>query len=436
MKYVYRYVNFESLKDHNLVLRNKYNFTDLADLLYLSYEVLKDGRSVEHGNLQLPNCAPGETCNVSIPYTTEVKNDGEYIITFSLRLKNDCSWVKRGYAVVEQQFKLNADAKASCVSVADPTFVQQQHRQLPAIAEKGKLKVKGNSVTGERFKISFADDGTIAEWLYDGKSLVESGTGPDFNGFRRIANDNISLGATGGVAENDNKEEGALTGSKNLVSAPKRVGKNVVAQTSVSNGKDTHNIQYTIYPDGRVDMRIAFNNSSTETRRVGVTMQFAPELENVEYYAKGPWSNYIDRQRGSLLVLHQRRWTVRLGVPGRQGQLDVDRRQGGHDSSDADDRRSREQGDAGDGVDRQLHRDDFDGAHEDLDLAARDLWQQSQHGIHITYQPGQGEALFVRHLRGRRADPLLQALSFGGWRDGRPQGPHHRYDSGRCCGSS
>ena len=48
-------------------------------------------------------------------------------------------------------------------------------------------------------------------------------------------------------------------------------------------------------------MRIAFNNSSAETRRVGVTMQFAPELENVEYYAKGPWSNYIDRQRGSLL---------------------------------------------------------------------------------------------------------------------------------------
>ena len=48
-------------------------------------------------------------------------------------------------------------------------------------------------------------------------------------------------------------------------------------------------------------MRIAFNNSSTETRRVGVTMQFAPGLENVEYYAKGPWSNYIDRQRGSLL---------------------------------------------------------------------------------------------------------------------------------------
>ena len=82
--------------------------------------------------------------------------------------------------------------------------------------------------------------------------------------------------------------------------APKKVGKNVLVETSVSNGKDTHHINYTVYPDGTVDMRIAFNNSSSDTRRVGITMQFAPGLEQVEYYAKGPWSNYIDRQRGSV----------------------------------------------------------------------------------------------------------------------------------------
>ena len=126
-------------------------------------------------------------------------------------------------------------------------------------------------------------------------------SGPDFNGFRRIANDNISLGATGGVAENDNKEEGALTGKKLLVKAPHKVGKNVEVETSVSNGKDTHNIVYTIYPNGTVDMRVAFNNSNAETRRIGISMQFVPGLEQVEYYAKGPWSNYLDRQRGSLL---------------------------------------------------------------------------------------------------------------------------------------
>ena len=48
-------------------------------------------------------------------------------------------------------------------------------------------------------------------------------------------------------------------------------------------------------------MKVTFENSSVDTRRVGITMQFAPGMENVEYYAKGPWSNYIDRQRSQML---------------------------------------------------------------------------------------------------------------------------------------
>ena len=86
-----------------------------------------------------------------------------------------------------------------------------------------------------------------------------------------------------------------------MVSAPKKQGKNVMVETAVTNGTDTHQIVYTIYPNGTLDMKVITNNSSAETRRIGITMQFAPGFENVEYYAKGPWSNYIDRQRGSLL---------------------------------------------------------------------------------------------------------------------------------------
>lgn len=34
-------------------------------------------------------------------------------------------------------------------------------------------------------------------------------------------------------------------------------------------------------------MKVTTNNSSEETRRIGITMQFTPGFENVEYYAKG-----------------------------------------------------------------------------------------------------------------------------------------------------
>ncbi len=305
VKYVYRNVDFVSFAGKKLTLKNKYAFTDIADILSLRYTVLRDGKPVETALLAIPSTQPGTTSTVDIPYTTAVEAGHEYIITFSLPLKQTTTWAEKDYAVAEQQFALTADDNAACASVADPTFVQNRDVQLATIAPKGKLKVKGNAITGDDFTLEFNADGTIKQWTYRGTQLVVPGAGPDFNAFRRIANDNVSLGATGGVAENENKEEGAIGGKRQLTAAPKKAGKNVVAQATVSGSKDTHVIDYTIYPDGTVDMRVTFSNSSEDTRRTGITMQFAEGFENVEYYAKGPQSNFIDRQRGSLLGLYR-----------------------------------------------------------------------------------------------------------------------------------
>lgn len=302
VKYVYRDADFVGFKNHKATLKNKSAFTDLADAYTLTYRILADGKEVEKGAAAVPSCKPGATCEVDIPYTTAVSADKEYVVELSLNLKNNASWAKKGYSMVATQFKLGADAAVASVPVADPTFVEQPHGTLPVIGKlKGKLKIEGRKVVGKNFAISFAENGTIADWTFNGKQIVMSEAGPDFNGFRRIANDNISLGATGGVAENENKEEGAISGQKHLVKAPTKQGKNVVVETTVGNGKDTHAIVYTIYPNGVVDMKVTFENSSVDTRRVGITMQFAPGMENVEYYAKGPWSNYIDRQRSQML---------------------------------------------------------------------------------------------------------------------------------------
>ena len=302
VKYVYRDADFVGFKNHKLTLKNKSAFTNLADAYTLTYRVLADGKEVEKGTAAVPSCQPGATCEVDIPYTTVVSADKEYVVELSLNLKNNASWAKKGYSMVATQFKLGADAAVASVPVADPTFVEQPHGTLPVIGKlKGKLKIEGRKVVGKNFAISFAENGTIADWTFNGKQIVMPEAGPDFNGFRRIANDNISLGATGGVAENENKEEGAISGQKHLVKAPTKQGKNVVVETTVGNGKDTHAIVYTIYPNGVVDMKVTFENSSVDTRRVGITMQFAPGMENVEYYAKGPWSNYIDRQRSQML---------------------------------------------------------------------------------------------------------------------------------------
>lgn len=301
VKYVYRPVDFVHFSDKMLTLRNKCDFTDLADLAFLHYTLLCDGVSCEEGDVTLPSVPAGAEATVGVPFTTEIRPEHEYVLTLALCLKCATSWAEKGYALVSQQYLVDDNPSAPAASVADPRFVERPRALLSPIDVKGKLRVKGNVVSGDNFSIAFAEDGSIADWTYQGTTLVEPGKGPDFNGFRRIANDNISLGATSGVASNESNVDGALTGTKRMVAAPKRIGRNVVVTTSVSNGTDTHVLHYTIYPNGVVDMQVDLTNSSTETRRMGISMQFASGFENVEYYAKGPRSNYIDRQRGSLL---------------------------------------------------------------------------------------------------------------------------------------
>ena len=48
-------------------------------------------------------------------------------------------------------------------------------------------------------------------------------------------------------------------------------------------------------------MKVKYKPQVNGLRRIGLDMLFPAGFENVEYYAKGPWENYIDRQTGSFL---------------------------------------------------------------------------------------------------------------------------------------
>lgn len=268
VKYVYKNVNFESFSGKTLTLKNKYNFTNL-DNFNIVYYVLKDGRMVEMGKADIPSIAAGAEGSVSIPYTTALSDaSAEYIIDVNLCLKEKQSWANAGYNIAEEQFTL------------------QERPSMPSVSASGTLSVSGNTVAGTNFSMSFNNDGTIGSWKYNGTEMINGGTGPTYNNFRKIANDMYG---------------GSTSGTNSISSSLTKSGDNAVITTQTSGTYGTHTMKYTIYPNGVVDMAVTLNNNSTDARRIGLLMQFAGGFENVEYYAKGPWSNYTDRQRGSFL---------------------------------------------------------------------------------------------------------------------------------------
>lgn len=276
VKKVYQHVAFEKFEGNTLTIRNKYNFTDLSEF-DLTYTVLHDGRLVENGSTPMTAVAPGQTGTVEVPYTTDCDAEGEYTIMVGLSLRDDASWADAGYTPAEEQF-----------------ILKERADKLPDVTGGGSVTsgnntVSGTTADGKTFEIRFGSDGQMSSWTFDGQQLIAAG--PDFNCFRDIDNDRSSDLQSMALSQRT---------SHRITKSFGKDGDNVTMTQSGSGTICNYTIAYTFYPSGVVDMRVTLSPQSA-ARRLGIGMEFADGFEGVEYYAKGPWSNYVDRQTGSYL---------------------------------------------------------------------------------------------------------------------------------------
>lgn len=277
VKKVYSNVTFSKSRN-TLTVKNKNSFIDLSGYM-LTYQLLCDGCLQKEGELPSPSATAGNSANVTLPaFTTD--NNHEYLLNVQLRLKNSTLWADAGYIVADEQFSLT-DRKE--VTAGNYT------------ANGGSVSVSGNTVNittsdGKKSTISFSN-GKLNSWNYNGTDLIYAA--PDFNSYRDIDNDrwdgsfqkSTSTSVTSSLTQEGNVAKMSMKGN--------------VAKMSMEGGS-IYTIDYIIYPDATIDMKVTFNSSSNY-RRVGLGMQFTGGFENVEYYARGPWSNYVDRKTGSYL---------------------------------------------------------------------------------------------------------------------------------------
>ena len=298
VKKVYQYADFGSFnaEGKTFTLRNKYAFTSITPSAFdIVYQVLRDGRLMEEGKVpSFDDIAPGESATVTLPIKTATDDKAEWLVNVSLCLNEATSWAEKGYAVADGQFVLKAAAAS-----ADGLPPLAAHK-----AEGGSLSVSGNSVTGttadgKAFEIGFTGEGKLKKWTFDGKTIlhtdattgtVADGAAPDFNSCRNIDNDMYSDVA----CENGS---GSTSISSNLTASADGTATITVAGKADS---CSYTAAYTIRPDATVDMAVTFFPTAV-TRRLGLAMQFAEGFEGVEFYARGPRSNYADRKTGSYL---------------------------------------------------------------------------------------------------------------------------------------
>ena len=301
VKKVYQYVKFSdfntSAKSVNIA--NKYAFMPISsDNFEIGYRVMKDGYLVENGKVESFNSiAAGSSATVTLPIRTSVEGSAEYLVNVELRVKKPTkanvadwtSWAEEGYSIADAQFSLSEQNISNGTAMG--TDGTMGFPVLPSYTSKGgSLNVSGNTVSGtdengKKYSIVFDSSGKMTSWTYNGKSLINAG--PDFNSYRKVDNDR---GFSPTFSRSSNMNSSGL----------KKSGNNATMSVNGSATNCSYTADYTFYPDGTVDMKVTFSPSG-ELARIGLGMQFASGFENVEFYARGPRSNYSDRKTGSYL---------------------------------------------------------------------------------------------------------------------------------------
>jgi len=279
VKHVYQYVKFTNFNKLTkiLTIKNKYDFTNLNNF-YVKYVVLHNGIEVETGMVDIPSVLPDGTSSLSIPFTTDYSQNGEYLINFYVCLKQSTTWADAGYYVADNQYTLRGrdEILQAVIDTADDMTLTQN--------------ASLSNITNSKFTISFDSKGNITSWKSNNNDVLNAGSnGPVFNNFRWIDNDgngDTNNGITSSVMK-------SVTMSEDK--------KSCKIEVTVNGSKCPYTIVYTIYSTGIVDINPTFSPAVDELRRIGLSIVFPKGYENVEYYAKGPWSNYIDRQTGSFL---------------------------------------------------------------------------------------------------------------------------------------
>ncbi|GGF83662.1 beta-galactosidase [Paenibacillus albidus] len=287
-------ISAEDLAAGKFAIRNNYLFTDL-NAYELIWELLRNGECVREGRMEL-SAAPGEQAMVDLAaaYPETREREEEWILTLRLAVANPPVWVKElGSDVAFEQFILPLHAvPAKVLEEADSSLP-------PTLLE---MKEEHFVVSGQGFTLAFdRSTGLLTSYQRDGKELLLWPMAP---GFWRAATDNDRgnhLPERSAVwrQASQARELLACEAEREAGGAVRVVSQLAFPAAAGSQGT----LDCRISPDGEIDVRFTLVPGAglPELPEVGVSFGMAPEFSELNWYGKGPFENYWDRNGGAAI---------------------------------------------------------------------------------------------------------------------------------------
>ena len=334
VKKVYQNVGVKAIdmKQGQIEIFNKNYFEPLKNY-QIVWSLYKDGVCVKK-NQPLQGAknivGPREKGIYTLPYDyASLDANSEYFVTVQFLLGKDMPWAKKGYVQMEEQLRVKgADVAAPSIAAVAKTGKAMKY-QLDKAAKRA-------SITGENFQVAFdLNTGAIYSLKYGNQIIIKDGNGPQLDAYRAPTDNDAGIGYHNAWFKNGlydlqhvvkswtctpNKKDGTYKLDFTVESQGKEgcdvnygnrdrdpescynFEKNKRALTD-ADLKFTSRQIYTIYKDGSNEMQSAIgaNRSKVILPRIGYSMVLPSELNQYDYYGRGPVINYNDRKTSQFI---------------------------------------------------------------------------------------------------------------------------------------
>ncbi len=300
--YQYLTVKATNLKDGKLLVTNEYDFTNLNEFV-IRWDIKEDGKVVQKGKLKPLSLLPHNSIEVILPYEKPERllPGAEYTLNIYFDLRDKQTWAKKNFTMATEQFHLPWFELEGTVVTLDNIYSQPGYngKKLKAVYSDNELSLENKDLSVKFDKKS----GMLTKLNYYGQDII-SNPGPVLNVFRApLDNDKNFARQWYSLGLNDVKLASADTvctdeGSYwQAVTNQEYTGKNCSISVCVT---------YQFFNNGwiKIDSSITPNFSVSNMPRVGFALVLDEALQNVSWFGRGPWENYIDRCSGAFIDLY------------------------------------------------------------------------------------------------------------------------------------
>ena len=334
VKKVYQNVGVKAIdmKQGQIEIFNKNYFEPLKNY-QIVWSLYQDGVCVKK-NQPLQGAknivGPREKGFYTLPYDyASLDPKSEYFVTIQFLLGKDMPWAAKGYVQMEEQLRVKgADVAAPSIAAVTKGGKAMKY-QLDKAAKRA-------NITGDNFQVAFdLNTGAIYSLKYGNQEIIKDGNGPQLDAYRAPTDNDAGIGYHNAWFKNGlydlqhvvkswtcipNKKDGTYKLDFTVESQGKE-GCDVNYGNRDRDPESCYNFEknkrtltdadlkftsrqiYTIYKDGSIEMQSAIgaNRSKVILPRIGYSMVLPSELNQYDYYGRGPVNNYNDRKTSQFI---------------------------------------------------------------------------------------------------------------------------------------